>query len=695
MKKLLQSALLASSLLVAGTAVSDIVCYEYMEITGGDQSKGVRYQTDYIPNSNTVIKAKFASSSNAPSGANQFLYCARSGTDFSNPHFSFAPNVDGKQRFYYGKNYYEDPENTFVKDQDYELLVKDGKAHITDLSTGDTYAIGPGLQSFTMNCKIALFQSYSDYSYGGWNNSFHGRFYYLEIYEVDENGEEVLKHRYVPCKDEGVVKLYDDTPESKGTCTLTSVNSGKASIAEGVPIIKTISTGSYIATENGSVTLPQPSSYTMLANYAPEFIFDQRSDILSKDYAHAFNYFTSGDGAGTFFKGGWWDFGGSNFWGKTVNYSNRTTEFSHGAVITNVTSVVVAGASGANNSLKLTGGSSFYTKDFRLGCSINGGQKSSVVVEDGSLLSVSGILSFSTGLDEIGKPRTSGNKLSVIGEGSRLVVAETTTLGGYFAGTRPGGNTLLVYNGASAALGELVVGDVAKLEYQDQYYDLSGSESNRVVFGSSSRVTLTSLSLARDLDIQDQTKKGRGGNQVEISDGAVVTNFGKVVFGFANVNKELGNKLIVSNAIFHTVGTITVDGGGNDVVLAGTSPKMSVGGKMELLGNGASKLVFALPSSVYDAGAGNSENPLLKCDGGFSLSGSSVICFENVKAFAKSHRARRLYVLIDSGENELNITSEQLAQASAGLPETMTLEKTATKLILRVRSSGGFFMRVR
>ena len=238
----------------------------------------------------------------------------------------------------------------------------------------------------------------------------------------------------------------------------------------------------------------------------------------------------------------------------------------------------------------------------------------------------------------------------------------------------------LVYDEASATLGEIIVGT----ERNDTGY----SESNKVVFGSCAHVTLTSLCLK-------SANNALGGNLVEISDGAIVTNYGSVAFGFANVNTELGNKLVVSNATFHTVKTITVDGGGNDVVLAGTSPKMSAGGKMELLGNGASKLVFALPSSVYDDGVGNAENPLLKCDGGFSLSGSSAICFENAKAFAKSHRARRLYVLIDSGENELNITPEQLAQASAGLPENMTLEKTATKLILRVRSSGGFFMRVR
>lgn len=691
MKKLLRSVVFASALLIAGKAVSDIVCYEYMEIRGNDQSVGVHYLTDYIPNGNTVIKAKFASSSNASSGANQFLYCARKGTDFSAPHFSFAPNVNGKQRFYYGGNYYEG--NTFAKDQDYELLVKEGKAHITDLQTRETYEIGPGLQSLTMSCKIALFQSYNNLYYT-WGNSFHGKFYYLEIYDV-ENGVEVLKHRYVPCKDEGVVKLYDDIPESKGTCTLTSVNSGKALIAEEVPIIKTISTGSYVVTESGTATLPRPSSNTQLVNHAPEFVFDQREDTVSKENAHTFNSFTSGDGAGTFFKGGWWDFSGGSFWGESVNHSNRTTEFSDGAVVTNVTGVVVAGESGSNNSLRLTGSSALYVKGFKLGCSKTGGQKSCVVVENGSLLSVSGALSFSTARDDLGTPRASGNNLSVIGEGSRLV-AEMTTLGENFAGTRPGGNTLSVYNGASAALGELIVGDVTKKDDSTgKYYALGGSESNRVVFGSSSRVTLRSLSLARDLDIQDQTKKGRGGNQVEISDGAVVTNFGNIVFGFANVNKELGNKLIVSNATFHTIGTITVDGGGNDVVLAGTSPKMSAGGKMELLGNGASKLVFALPSSVYDPGAGNAENPLLKCDGGFSLSGSSAILFENAKAFAKSHKASRSYVLVDSGENELSITPEQLAQASAGLPETMTLEKTETKLILRVRSSGGFFIRVR
>lgn len=675
MKKTLRSVVFASALLIAGKAVSDIVCYEYMEIRGNDQSVGVHYLTDYIPNSNTVIKAKFASSSNALSGANQFLYCARKGTDLTNPHFSFAPNVNGKQRFYYGGDYYE--VDKLEANQDYELLVKDGKAHITDLSTPVMYEIGPGLQSFTMSNRIALFQSYNND--GGWNNSFHGKFYYLEIYDV-ENGVEVLKHRYVPCKDEGVVKLYDDIPESKGTCTLTSVSSGKASIAEGVPIIKTISTGSYVVTESGTATLPQPSSNTQLVNHAPEFVFDQREDTVSKENAHTFNSFTSGDGAGTFFKGGWWDFSGGSFWGESVNYSNRTTEFSDGAVVTNVTSVVVAGASGANNLMKLTGSSSLYVKGIRLGLSNNAGQKSSVVVEDGSLLSVSGALSFSATSASNRGFHPSGNNLSVIGAGSRLVVSGLTLLGNNTEGNRPGANSLLVYDEASATLGEIIVGT----ERNNTGY----SESNKVVFGSCAHVTLTSLCLKSG-------NNALGGNLVEISDGAIVTNSGSVAFGFANVNTELGNKLVVSNAIFHTVGTITVDGGGNDVVLAGTSPKMSVGGKMELLGNGASKLVFALPSSVYDAGVGNSVNSLLKCDGGFSLSGSSAIYFENAKAFAKSHRASRLYVLVDSGENELSITPEQLAQASAGLPETMTLEKTATKLILRVRSSGGFFMRVR
>lgn len=675
MKKLLRSVMFASTLLIAGKAVSDIVCYEYMEIRGNDQSVGVHYLTDYTPNGNTVIKAKFASSSNAFSGANQFLYCARSGTDFSNPHFSFAPNVNGKQRFYYGKNYYEDPENTFVKDQDYELLVKDGKAHITDLSTSVTYEIGPGLQSFTMNCKIALFQSYSDNSYGGWNNSFHGRFYYLEIYEVDENGEEVLKHRYVPCRDEGVVKLYDDIPESKGTCTLASESGGKAIIDEDVAIIKTISTGSYVVTESGTATLPQPSSNTQLVNHAPEFVFDQCGDIVSKDNAHTFTSFTSGDGAGTFFKGGWWDFGGGYFWGDSVNHSNRITEFSDGAVVTNVTSVVVAGASGANNLMKLTGSSSLYVKGIRLGLSNNGGQKSSVVVENGSLLSVSGALSFSAASASNPGFHPSGNNLSVIGAGSRLVVSGLTLLGNNGDGNRPGANSLLVYDEASATLDEIIVGTTKS--------NTGYSESNKVVFGSCAHVTLTSLCLKSG-------NNALGGNLVEISDGAIVTNSGSVAFGFANVNTELGNKLVVSNAMFHTVGTIKVDGGGNDVVLAGTSPKMSVGGKMEFLGNGTSKLVFALPSSVYDAGVGNAENPLLKCDGGFSLSGSSAIHFENAKAFAKSHTASGSYVLIDS--TELNITDEQIAAACASLPANMALEKTGTKLILRVRISGLFIV---
>ena len=80
------------------TARADVVCYEYMTVTGSGQGAGVYVLTDYVPKSNTVVRAMYSSSSAATSSANQFLFCSRLnyGADPANRNFNFAPNVGGK-----------------------------------------------------------------------------------------------------------------------------------------------------------------------------------------------------------------------------------------------------------------------------------------------------------------------------------------------------------------------------------------------------------------------------------------------------------------------------------------------------------------------------------------------------------------------------------------------------------------------
>ena len=56
---------------VALFAHADVVCYEYMTIAGSTTTDGVRVLTDYVPKSNTVVRAMYSSSSAATSGAGE------------------------------------------------------------------------------------------------------------------------------------------------------------------------------------------------------------------------------------------------------------------------------------------------------------------------------------------------------------------------------------------------------------------------------------------------------------------------------------------------------------------------------------------------------------------------------------------------------------------------------------------------
>ena len=579
--KMSRALLFAFSVAAAGAAEADAVCYEYMTIAGSSSTIGAYLLTDYVPKSNTVVRAKYASSENGASNKNQFLFCSRQAYEATteNLHFSFAPNGSGKFNFYYYGSQHT-ASNGFTANKDYELLVSGGKAYVTDTTTDTVVAeLGSGLQPFAPQYKMAFFKSYvhNGSAYGTWSNAFHGKFYYIKIYDI-EDGEEVLKHNFVPCMEDGAVRLCDLADPDKTRYALTI--DATAPVAVGGEVTEVIGGESYAVTESGTFTLDAPSFYNLrLLNLAPECIFDQTGDTVSAECAHSFNGFSSAERAGTFFKGGWWDFSAAgqatNFWGATDTMSNRYTEFSDGAVVTNVSYVYVAGTAGTNNQLRLTGASSLYGESLVLGRATTAGQKSKVTVDGGSLLSVSGAREFSDGEKWHGAGEQTGNSLSVSGEGSRLVVGGQTSLGRDRDNNihdsqymRLGGNTFTVTDGATATLGALAV------DTGGAY----GGESNKVVFSGNARVTMTSLKFATA-----GRNGGRGGNLLEILDGAVVTNTGTMLFGMLNVRKELGNRIVISNATFntqlHNYASRTeylIWGNGNSFVLSGLDADFTI-----------------------------------------------------------------------------------------------------------------------
>ena len=547
MKHLLSS--VSVVVLAASMAVrADVVCYEYMTIAGSTTTDGVRVLTDYVPKSNTVVRAMYSSSSAATSGAGQFLFCSRltSGANTANLHFSFLPNSGGKFRFdYHGTQ--SGASSSFTANSFYMLEVKAGKAYVTDAVSGSVVTLGSGLQSFTPQYKMALFQSYS-YSggeYGSWNNAFHGKFYYLKVFDI-ENGEEVLKHHFVPCLDGDVVKLCD-LADSNATYALTSTGSGSASVGG-----KVVS-GAYTVDNSGTITLPAPSSYGLLVNMAPECVFDQTGDSASAENAHSFTGFQSYVGSGTFFRGGWWDFGASdattNFFGAADGFSNRRTEFSDGAVVTNVGSVYLAGSSGTDNTLEMKGGSSMTLRQLFFGRSTSA-QRSKCIVSGGSKLHCLGMVSMTEASARDRGKTLSGNEFTVTGEGSHLEIDGTLHLGRLIPGDTVnaslGGNTFAVTDGATADLHALSVGTG----------NVHGMK-NRVVFGRNARVTMTGFSVSSSSSTVGPPNYF-GSNTIEIVDGAVVTNTGNFNFGYyyssnSGQNKSnCGNTLVISNATFVT-----------------------------------------------------------------------------------------------------------------------------------------------
>jgi len=333
--------------------------------------------------------------------------------------------------------------------------------------------------------------------------------------------------------------------------------------------------GQHRIVTGGTVTFEAPySEAATLVNAASimgTVTFDESAYAADEPHALSFSGFDALANTWTVFNGGWWNLPGTFL---PTDANLRTVVLEGGAVVTNVETVAVAGTTGTDNKLRLTGASSLYAGSLVLGSAITAGQRSSVIVDGASLLSVDGALEFSAGELSQGAKQQTGNSLTVCGVGSRLVVGGQTSLGrdrdSSKASTymRFGGNTFTVTDGAAATLGALAVDTGAAY----------GGESNRVEFSKNAHVTMTSLRFATA-----GRYGGRGGNLFEILDGAVVTNTGTMMFGMENVGKELGNRIVVSNATFYTKlnnhasrGKLMIWGNGNNFVVSGANAEFKI-----------------------------------------------------------------------------------------------------------------------
>ena len=107
------------------------------------------------------------------------------------------------------------------------------------------------------------------------------------------------------------------------------------------------------------------------------------------------------------------------------------------------------------------------------------------------------------------------------------------------------------------------------------------------------------------------------------------------------------------------------------------------------------RLVFSLPEGGYDNGFATSDKPIISCGGNqnhrLRFYDTAQITFENAVGFLRSHKKKRDYVLVNAySSNYLaNITSEKLAQMSAGFPAGLTLESTGKQLLLHAHPIRG------
>lgn len=167
--------------------------------------------TGYAPKGGTIVRAKYSPGDKS----NGCLYCARHSTSRGkdNPDFTFFVAVGSKLRFDYYTNAYPGTKDISANAV-YELEVKDGTAIVSD-ANGEFDRASTNAATFDSPFTMYLFSSYSwnNGNPNGWDNGFLGEFYFLRIYEV-ENGEEVLKHEFIPCKVGDKVGVADRVTET-------------------------------------------------------------------------------------------------------------------------------------------------------------------------------------------------------------------------------------------------------------------------------------------------------------------------------------------------------------------------------------------------------------------------------------------------------------------------------------------------
>ena len=346
------------------------------------------------------------------------------------------------------------------------------------------------------------------------------------------------------------------------------------------------------------------------------------------------NFNMSVSAATNVFDGGWWDFGVADtvtpavyhFLSQKSTLSSRSIALENGSVVSNVCVAYLAGSSGTDNSLTLDGSSTMCVKFLRLGCSTSSGQRTKVSVKGGSAIKTYQLsLSEGSAFRPNGKNQT-GNELSVSGTGSRLVVGQSTSLGRELASLNNssgaiGGSTLRVVDGASASLGQVLVGQ--------QYYH---GCKNRLEFGRNANVTMTSLLFGDKGIASVGNEYCTGENVLEIFDGATVVNSGDMTFG-ANYESQAGNRIVISNATFRTKlyagsgmgGRLLMFGPKHELVISGSSAEFTINGTGPVgyfYGAGSSFIVengatFVLPSTAktYGYTQGCSDETMLFCTG--------------------------------------------------------------------------------
>ena len=187
-----------------------VTLYDTMAIggTAGTAGSGVRILTDYVPKWDSIVRTKYAADPDA--NATQFLFCSREA--WNAKLFAWAARIGNGQCVwnFNGTQHYS-CDNVASADEVF-LEVKNGDATLTRLSDENRWYLTNDVPvaTFEPQFRMSLFQSYQNGSnYGNWNNSFRGDFHYLQIFEDEGGGREVLKHHFVPCVVSNDVKVCD------------------------------------------------------------------------------------------------------------------------------------------------------------------------------------------------------------------------------------------------------------------------------------------------------------------------------------------------------------------------------------------------------------------------------------------------------------------------------------------------------